>query len=171
MLVAPKGVRLDDVSSGVQKPAMNVTDHIRLRQGEEVTVVQQVLSRVFETLPADVSFFHTVGADRRTHRSVDDSNSIFEDGFQRMLLGFRHISLMASMVAMSAIASMPELLCPAFRRPGHAKKSLNSGGRNSSRSRFGRLRSACTTSVPSRMGQVNPLTSTGPVFLFAKLAP
>src|ERR1700738_3947065 len=74
---------------------MNVADHLRLSQGEEITVVEQVLGRVFEALPADVSFLHAVGADRRAHRSVDDGNSTVENLFQRMLLGCSHFHLMS----------------------------------------------------------------------------
>src|SRR5260370_33684165 len=84
---------------------MDVTDHLRLSQGEEITVVQQVLRRVLEALPADVSFCHAVGADRRAHRSIDDGDSTLEDLFKRMLVVFRHVSLMALSVAMSAISA------------------------------------------------------------------
>src|SRR5439155_15682484 len=83
----------------------DVTDHLRLSQGEEVTVVQQVLPRVLEAFPADVRFRHAVGADRCAHRSVDDGNSTLEDLFKRMLVGFRHVSLRALSVAMSAISA------------------------------------------------------------------
>ena len=38
-----KRVRLDDVGARLQKPPMNVADHLRLRQREQVAVVQQVL--------------------------------------------------------------------------------------------------------------------------------
>ena len=55
---------------------MDVANHIRLSQREEVPVVQQILRRILEALPADVSFRHAIGADRRTHRSIDDRDSI-----------------------------------------------------------------------------------------------
>src|ERR1700733_1374316 len=74
---------------------MDVADHLRLSQGEEVAVVQQVLGRVLETLPANVSFLHAVGADRRAHCSVNDGNSILENLFQRMLVGCSHIYMMS----------------------------------------------------------------------------
>ena len=80
-----EGVGLDDVGAGLEKAAMDVADHLRLRQGEDVAVVQQVLGGVFEALAADVGFRHAVGADGRAHRSVDDGDSAFEDLFERML--------------------------------------------------------------------------------------
>ena len=87
-----EGVGLDDVRASLEKAAMDVADHLRLRQREEVTVVQQVLLRVLEALPADVRFRHAVGADRRAHRSVDDGNATLEDLFKRMLVEFSHVS-------------------------------------------------------------------------------
>src|SRR4029077_16291202 len=70
-----EGVRLDDVRTCLQKPTMDVTDHLWLGQGEEVTVVQQALGRTLEALSADVCLRHAIRADRRAHRSVDDRNS------------------------------------------------------------------------------------------------
>ena len=87
-----EGVGLDDVRAGLQKPAMDVADHLRLGQREEVAVVQQVLRRVLEALSTDVRFRHAVGADRRAHRSVDDGDAIFENLFKRMLVEFSHFS-------------------------------------------------------------------------------
>ena len=39
-----KGICLDDVGARLKKPPMNVADHLRLRQREQVAVVQQILS-------------------------------------------------------------------------------------------------------------------------------
>ena len=86
-----EGVGLDDVRPGLEKSAMDVADHLRLRQREQVAVVQQVLLRVLEALSADVRFRHAVGADGRAHRSVDDGDSALEDLLQRMLMGSRHV--------------------------------------------------------------------------------
>jgi hypothetical protein len=84
---------------------MDVTDQLRLREGEKVTVVEQVLRGVLEALAADVRFLHAVGADGRAHRSVDDGNSILENLFKRMnFVDFRHISPMALRVAMPALS-------------------------------------------------------------------
>ena len=101
MLVAPKVLVSMMSAPASKKPAMDVADHLRLRQREEVAVVQQVLRRVLEALPADVRFRHAIGADRRAHRSVDDGDATLEDLFKRMLVGFRHVSPMSLSVAMS----------------------------------------------------------------------
>jgi hypothetical protein len=71
-----KSVCLDDVRTSFQKPAMDVANHFWLRQREQVTIVQKALRRVLESLPSDVRFRHPIGADRRAHGSVDDSDSI-----------------------------------------------------------------------------------------------
>ena len=92
MLVAPKVLVSMMSAPGLQKPAMDVADHLRLRQREEVAVVQQVLLRVLEALPADVGFRHPVGADGRAHRSIDDGDAVLEDLLKRMLLGCSHVS-------------------------------------------------------------------------------
>ena len=86
-----KGVGLDDVRAGFQKPAMNIADHLRLSQREKVAVVQQVLRRVLEALAADVRFRHAIGADGRAHRSIDDGDAALENLFKRMLIGCSHL--------------------------------------------------------------------------------
>ena len=80
-------VGLDDVGAGFEEAAVDVADHRRLRQREEIAVVQQVLLRILEALAADVGFLHPVGADRRAHRAVDDGDALFEDLAQRMAIG------------------------------------------------------------------------------------
>jgi hypothetical protein len=55
---------------------MNVADHLRLRQREQVAVVQQILGRVLEALPADIRFRHPVGADGGAHRSINDGDAL-----------------------------------------------------------------------------------------------
>ena len=89
-----EGIRLDDVRASLQKPAMDVADHLRLSQGEQVAVVQQVLRRVLESLAADVRFLHAVGADRRAHRAIDDGDPTLEDLLKRMLLIRNHLFVM-----------------------------------------------------------------------------
>ena len=80
-----EGIGLHDVGPGLKKPPMNVADQLRLRQREQVAVVQQVLLRVLEALPANVRLFHPVGADGRPRRSINDGDAAFEDLFERML--------------------------------------------------------------------------------------
>ena len=71
-----EGVRLDDVGAGFEEAAVDVADHLRLREREEVAVVQQVLLRICEALAADVRLLHAVGTDRRPHRPVDDGDAL-----------------------------------------------------------------------------------------------
>src|ERR1700744_2681017 len=85
-------IRLNDVCPSFQKPAMDVTDHLWLSKRKNVTVIQQILRGVFETLPADVSFCHAVSANRRAHRSINDGDSALEDLLKRMLPGYSHLS-------------------------------------------------------------------------------
>src|ERR1700761_422077 len=84
---------------------MDVTDHLRLSQGEEVAVIEEIFLRVLEALPADVRFRHAVSADRRAHRTVDDGDSTLEYLLKRMLLlDFHHASpndLSVAVLAMS----------------------------------------------------------------------
>jgi hypothetical protein len=86
---------------------MDVTDHVRLRQGEKVAIVQQVLGRVLEAVPTDVGFLHTVGADGGAHRSIDDGDSIFEDLLQRMLMVVRHFSPVAVSMTTLGMSRQP----------------------------------------------------------------
>ena len=73
-----EGVGLDDVRAGLEEAPVDVADHLRLRQREEVAVVQQILLRVLEALAADVRLRHAVGADGRPHRAVDDGDALLE---------------------------------------------------------------------------------------------
>ncbi len=89
-----EGVGLDDVRAGLKKAAMDVADHLRLGEREEVAVVQQVLGGVLEALAADVRFRHAVGADGGAHRAIDDGDAALENLFQRMWMAFGHKCLM-----------------------------------------------------------------------------
>jgi hypothetical protein len=70
-------VRLDDVRARLQKTPVNVADHLRLGEREEIPVVQEVLLRVAEALSPDVRLRHAVGTDRRSHGAVDDDDAFF----------------------------------------------------------------------------------------------
>ena len=85
-----EGVGLDDVRAGLKKAAVDVADHLWLREGEEIAVVEQVLRRVLEALAANVGFRHAVGADGGAHRSIDDGDAALENLLQRMLVSFCH---------------------------------------------------------------------------------
>ena len=76
-----EGVGLDDVRAGFQKAAVNVANHLRLGEREDVTVVQQILLRIFEAFTTDVGFSHAIGADGRAHRAVDDGDAVSKQVF------------------------------------------------------------------------------------------
>ena len=79
-----EGVRLDDVGSRLEEATVDVADHLRLREREEVAVVQQVLLGVGKAAPADVRLLHVVGANRRAHRAVDDGDALLEESLERV---------------------------------------------------------------------------------------
>jgi hypothetical protein len=51
-----EGVGLDNVRAGFEKAAIDVADYLRLRQREEVTVVEKAFCGVLEAVPTDVRF-------------------------------------------------------------------------------------------------------------------
>ncbi len=79
MLVAPKVFVSMMSAPASKKPAMDIADHLRLSQREEVAIVQQVFCRVLETVASDIRFLHAIGADRRAHRPVNDGDPALED--------------------------------------------------------------------------------------------
>jgi hypothetical protein len=89
-----EGVGFDDVRAGLEEAAMDVADHRRLGEGEQIAVVQQVLFRVLEALATDVGLGHPVGADGGAHGAVDDRDPVLEDLLERMLAGGGHLAVM-----------------------------------------------------------------------------
>ena len=85
-----KCIRLDNVRACFKKPPMNVANQLRPRQRKQVSVVQQVLFRVRKALPANVRFFHSVVADRRPRRSINDGDAAFNQVLQRIFVRFSH---------------------------------------------------------------------------------
>jgi hypothetical protein len=85
-----KGIGLKDIRPRLQESAMDIADHVRLREREQVSIVQEVLLRVFEAIPTDICFRHPIGTDCRAHRSINDGDSILEDFLKRMLMSFCH---------------------------------------------------------------------------------
>ena len=75
---------------------MNIADHLRLRQAEEVAVVFEILGRVQEPLSADIRLRHPVGANRRAHRPIDDGDAVLECLLKRMLVRCCHFFLRAA---------------------------------------------------------------------------
>ncbi len=86
----PEGVGFDNVRSGLQKPAMNVANQLRLRQRKQIAVVEQVFLRVLESLAANLRLFHPVGADGRPRRAIDDGDAASQHRFQRVIGRLSH---------------------------------------------------------------------------------
>ena len=86
-----EGVGLDDVGAGLEEAAMDVADHLRLGEREEVAVVEQILGGVLEAIAANIGFGHAVGADGGAHGAVDDGDAVFEDGFEWVGSGPVHV--------------------------------------------------------------------------------
>jgi hypothetical protein len=82
-----EGIRLDDVRAGFEETAMDVADHLGLREREKIAVVLQVFLRVGEALGPDVFLGHPVGADGRAHGAVDDGNTLAKEGGEWMTRG------------------------------------------------------------------------------------
>jgi hypothetical protein len=73
-----EGVRLDDVGAGLEKAPVDVADHRRLGQREQIAVVQQVFAGLAEPFAANVGLGHPIGADGRAHGAVDDRDALCE---------------------------------------------------------------------------------------------
>jgi hypothetical protein len=83
-------VGLDDVRAGFEEAPVDVADHVRLREREDVAVVEQVLGRVLEPLAANVCLGHPVRADGRAHRAVDDGDALLEEALEGVTCGVAH---------------------------------------------------------------------------------
>ena len=88
-----EGVGFEDVGAGLEEAAMDVADHRRLGEREEVAVVEEVLGGVLEAVRTDIGLGHAVGADGGAHGAVDDGDSVFEDGFEGVGSGPVHVYL------------------------------------------------------------------------------
>src|SRR6185437_8266709 len=97
---------------------MDIADHLRLCQGEEVTVVQQILCRILEARSANVGFLHAVGSYRRAHRSIDDGDTAFEDLLKGMLVSCHHFVPGGPDMKMSASDITPRYGFPASLNEG-----------------------------------------------------
>src|SRR6202000_3338638 len=85
-----KGIGLDDVRTRLQKPAMDVANHLRLSQREEIAIVQNILLRILETLAANIGFRHVVRTNRRAHRPINNGDPALENLFKGMLACCSH---------------------------------------------------------------------------------
>ena len=79
-----EGIGLDDVGARFQEAAMDVADHLGLREREEITIVEEILFRVREARASDVRLLHPIGADRGAHGAVDDRDAAAEELLEGM---------------------------------------------------------------------------------------
>ena len=91
-----KGIRLNDVRARLQKPPVDVADHLRLREREKVAAVQHVLLHILEALSPHIRLRHPISANRRSHRPVDDRDALAEQLFERMKRGHKREEIDAS---------------------------------------------------------------------------
>ena len=82
----PEGIRLDDVCPGLQEAAVNVLNDLRLRDAQDVAVVEQVLFVLGKASAASRCLVeHTLGfifADGRAHGTIDHEDALAHGGFE-----------------------------------------------------------------------------------------
>src|SRR2546422_9910501 len=80
--VRVEGVGLDDVGPGLEVLVVDLANHPRTRQREQVVVALQVASGPGETLAAEIAFRELVALDGRAHRAVQYQDAALEQGPQ-----------------------------------------------------------------------------------------
>lgn len=73
-----EGVRLDDVSSGVEELIVNSLDHVRPGDDQEVIVALQLMIVVLVALPAEIFFIKLVFLDACAHSPIDVGDATLE---------------------------------------------------------------------------------------------
>ena len=71
-------VGLDDIGPGVEKPAMDVLDQLRLRDRQQVVVAFEILFPGGEALAAEIVLAEAVALNHRAHRTVKQDNAALE---------------------------------------------------------------------------------------------
>src|SRR5947209_11200013 len=85
-----KGIGLDNVRTSFQEAAVYIADHRRLREREDVSVVQQVLLRILESFSTDVRLGHAVGANGGAHGAIDDGDPLLQGRLEWVFGGSSH---------------------------------------------------------------------------------
>ncbi len=80
-----EGVGLDDVGAGAQVGAVDLADHVRARQAEEVVVAEQGGGVGAEMVAAEVVLGEGVPLDHGAHGAVKDEDAVVEFRLQRRL--------------------------------------------------------------------------------------
>src|SRR5208283_2967692 len=71
-------IRFDDVRPGLEKASVDVADHRGLGERKDVAVVEQTFGRILEALATHVRLGHSVGADGRANRPVENDDALAE---------------------------------------------------------------------------------------------
>ena len=71
-------VRFDDIGAGLQILPVNVLNNCRLGEVQKVVVALQILFPIFEPLATKGRFIQLPLLDHRTHRSVENQNSLLQ---------------------------------------------------------------------------------------------
>ena len=80
-----KGVGLDQVGPGGQVAFVDVADHIRARQAEQLVVALHIVGKVGKALAPVLGLGELEALDHGAHGPIQDGNTLFQDG--RQLLG------------------------------------------------------------------------------------
>ena len=73
-----KGVGFNDVRPSFEETLVDVTDDIGARQGEDVTIVEQVFGGILEAFPPGIILGEAIAADGGAHGSIEHEDTLFE---------------------------------------------------------------------------------------------
>ena len=82
-----KSIRLNDVCTGFEKAAVDVTDRRRLRERIQITVVLQILLGIRKPFAANFLFAQPVAADGCAHRAINDDDAFLQSFEQQLRVG------------------------------------------------------------------------------------
>src|SRR5258706_144592 len=77
------GFGLRDVGARLEVLRVDLADHLRARDGEEVVVAAQVLAEILEALAAELRFREVVALDHRAHGAVEHEDALLEGILER----------------------------------------------------------------------------------------
>ncbi len=80
--VRVEGVGLDDVGAGLEVLGVDLANHLRTRQREEVVVAPQFARGVEEALAAEIRLREPVALDGRAHRAVQYEDAALEENLE-----------------------------------------------------------------------------------------
>jgi hypothetical protein len=86
-VVAPKVLVSIRSAPGGQVARVDVADHVRARQAQQLVVALHVLVKVFEALAPVLRLAELEALDHGAHGAVQDGDALREDGGQRLGAG------------------------------------------------------------------------------------